>query len=59
MFTQNRHTNQKYLRESVAKYDMDKAVTSPLPMPAGTTMYMDHGAPLDDEGINLYQQINK
>ena len=47
----------KYLRESVAKYDMDKAVTSPLPMPAGTKMYMDHGALLDDEGINLYQQM--
>ena len=47
----------KYMRESVAKFDMDEAVTSPLPMPAGTKMYMDQGDPLNDEGINLYQQM--
>ena len=47
----------KYLRESVAKYDMHHAVTSPLPMPAGSKLYMDHGAHLGDDGINLFQQM--
>ena len=36
---------------------MEDAVTSPLPMPAGTKLYMDQGEPLNDEGINLYQQM--
>ena len=35
----------KYIREMIAKYDMTDAVTSPLPMPAGTKPYM----PQEDE----------
>jgi hypothetical protein len=47
----------KYLREVISKYDMDRAITSPLPMPAGTKLYMDHGTPLNDEEINFFQQM--
>ena len=50
----------KYIREMIAKYDMTNAVTSPLPMPAGTKVYMpqeDETDILDDAATNLYQQI--
>ena len=50
----------KYVREMIAKYDMTEAVTSPLPMPAGTKVYMprdDETDILDAEATNLYQQM--
>ena len=47
----------KYLRESVAKYDMEQAITSPLPMPAGTKLYMDAGQHLNTEETNFFQQM--
>ena len=50
----------KYIREMIAKYDMTEAVTSPLPMPAGTKIYMpqeDETDILDAEATNLYQQM--
>ena len=47
----------KYLRESVAKYDMEQAITSPLPMPAGTKLYMDTGQHLNAEETNFLQQM--
>jgi len=38
----------KYVRKMLAKYDMDRAVCSPLPMPAGTIVYM----PADDDDVD-------
>jgi hypothetical protein len=35
----------KYIRKTIAKYDMTETVTSPLPMPVGTKIYM----PREDE----------
>jgi hypothetical protein len=50
----------KYIRETIAKYDTTEPVTSPLPMPAGTKIYMtrqDETDILDAEATNLYQEI--
>jgi len=48
----------KYIREMLAKYDMDKSVCSPLPMPAGTIVYMpDDEEKGDEQRTNLFQQI--
>jgi hypothetical protein len=50
----------KYIRETIAKYDMTDAVTSPLPMPTGTMIYMPREGEteiLDAEATNLYQQM--
>ncbi len=46
----------KYIRETIAKYNMTEAVTSPLPIPAGTKIYMsreDETDILDAEATNL------
>jgi len=48
----------KYVREMLAKYDMNRAVCLPLPMPAGIIVYM----PADDDDVHdnrtdLFQQI--
>ena len=49
----------KYVREMLAKYNMDHAVYPPLPMPAGTIVYI----PADDNDVdvltNLFQQITR
>ena len=48
----------KYIREMLAKYDMDKSVCSPLPMPAGTIVYMpDDEEKGDEQRTNLFQQF--
>ncbi len=50
----------KYIRETIAKYDMTEAVTSPLPMPVGTKIYIpqeDETDILDAEATNFYQQM--
>ncbi len=50
----------KYIRETITKYDMTEAVTSPLPIPAGTKIYMsreDKTDILDAKVTNLYQQM--
>jgi len=42
----------------VAKYDMDRAVCSPLSMPAGAVVYMPaDDNDVDDKRTNLFQQI--
>jgi len=42
----------------LVKYDMDRTVCSPLPMPAGTIVYMpSDGEESDDQRTNLFQQI--
>ena len=49
----------KYLREVAAKYDMSQAVTTSLPLPPGSKLYMNDSD--DDEcthdETNLYQQM--
>jgi len=48
----------KYVREMLAKYDMDRAVCSPLPMPASTIVYMPaDDDDIDDKRTNIFQQI--
>jgi len=48
----------KYLREMVAKYDMNGTHSSPIPIPAGTEVYMNEGWNGDEDFRNLYQQIS-
>jgi len=48
----------KYVRKMLVKYDMDRAVCLPLPMPAGTIVYMPaDDDDVDDKCTNLFQQI--
>ena len=48
----------KYVRKMLVKYDMDRAVCSPLSMPAGAVVYMPaDDNDVDDKRTNLFQQI--
>ena len=50
----------KYIREVIAKFDMEQAVPSPLPMSSGSRLYMPIDSDpykLDATVTNLYQQI--
>ena len=47
----------KYIREMVSKYDLDQAVTSPVPMPAGCKTYMPDDDDYDLERTQLFQQM--
>ena len=48
----------KYLREMVAKYEMNGTHPSPIPIPAGTNVYMNEGWNGDEDMRNLYQLIS-
>jgi len=49
----------KYVREMLVKYDVDRAVCSPLPMPERTIVCMpDDDDESDDQHTNLFQQIS-
>ena len=48
----------KYIREVVGKYDLDRAVTAPVPLPAGCRVYMpDEDEEPDAMRTQLYQQM--
>jgi hypothetical protein len=47
----------KYIRETVSKYDLDRAVTAPVPMPAGCKVYMPEDEDSDPQRTQLFQQM--
>jgi hypothetical protein len=47
----------KYICEMVSKYDLDQAVTSPVPMPAGCKTYMPDDGDEDLQRTQLFQQM--